>query len=82
MCDGGQLLDLLAAIQTGEDSDRLMTNDLLVKRLKWKPGEVASCLAEAKQRMLLWGVPSGGTPKPYFEDLELTVQGRRLLSGR
>jgi hypothetical protein len=82
MSDDERLLQLLAAIQTGEDSDRLMTNDLLVKRLKWKPAEVAACLADAKQRMLLWGVPSGGTPKPYYEDLELTVQGRRLLAGR
>lgn len=82
MCDGERMLELLAAIQAGDDQDRLMTNDLLVKRLRWAPAEVATCLDEAKQRMLLWGVRTGGTPKPYFEELELTVQGRRLLAGR
>lgn len=74
------MLELLAAIQDGDDRGRPMTNDLLIERLGWMPAEVAACLDDAKQRMLLWGIRTGGTPKPYFEDLELTVQGRRLLA--
>jgi hypothetical protein len=42
----------------------------------------ASALAEARARLLIWGMRVGGTPAPRFEDLELTVQGRRLLVGR
>jgi hypothetical protein len=29
--------------------------------------------------LLIWGMRVGGVPGPQFEDIELTVQGRRLL---
>ena len=29
--------------------------------------------------LLIWGVQVGGRPSPCYEDLELTVQGSRLL---
>ena len=82
MSEPERMIAMLAAIQDGDDRDELMTNDLLVRRLRWTADEVAAYLDEAKQRTLLWGRRTGGTPKPYFEDLELTVQGRRLLDGR
>ena len=39
----------------------------------------AASLGEAKARLLIWGMRIGGTPAPRFDDIELTVQGRRLL---
>jgi hypothetical protein len=29
---------------------------------------------------LIWGIRVGGNPGPCFEDIELTVQGRRFLA--
>lgn len=78
--DDARLLRLLAAVEHCETSTHSVTNALLAGRLSWTPDAVAECLGEAKERMLLWGVRTGGTPKPCFEDLELTVQGRRMLA--
>jgi hypothetical protein len=78
--DQALLLQLLAAVERCDDSEDSTTNDVLAHQLAWTADAVADYLAEAKDRMLLWGVRTGGTPKPCFEDLELTVQGRRLLA--
>ena len=42
--------------------------------------ETASSLEVAKERLLVWGIRVGGNPGPCFEDIELTVQGRRFLA--
>jgi len=74
-----ELLVLLAAIRHGENSDDFMTNDRLVENLGWTQDDVAASLASARARLLIWGLHTWGTPKPRFSELELTVQGRRLL---
>jgi len=72
-------LDLLRVIGDPEGpSDGLDSSDVS-RRLGWTDDVTASSLAEARARLLIWGVRVGGTPGPRFEGLELTVQGRRLL---
>ena len=52
----------------------------LGRRLGWTAGMTAAALAVAKGRLLILGIRVGGTPAPCFEDIELTVQGRRFLT--
>ena len=47
--------------------------------LGWTAAQTADSLAAAKARLLIWGIRVGGNPGPCFEDIELTVQGRRFL---
>jgi hypothetical protein len=74
-----RLRDLLGAVSDGDERGASMTNQLLVEQLGWAPGDVASMLSDAKDQLLIWGLKTGGTPQPHFEDIELTVQGRRFL---
>ena len=72
------IVALLGAVrEAGPTID--VDNALLVRRLGWSPGVVAERVAEARQRLLLWGIRIGGRPGPCYESIELTVQGRRLL---
>jgi hypothetical protein len=82
MADDDRILDLLAAVQNGDESGRLMSNGLLVDHLGWTAAEVAEWLGTARARLLIWGLPGWGNPRPQFNELELTVQGRRLLDTR
>ena len=76
------LFDLLRVIgDWAERADPLASSDVS-RSLGWSDAVTASSLAEARARLLIWGMRVGGTPAPRFEDLELTVQGRRLLVGR
>ena len=79
MATEDELLRLLHAVQLGDDADALADNESLASVLGWPVAAVAACLREAKERSLVWGIRSGGTPAPWFTDLELTVQGRRFL---
>jgi hypothetical protein len=77
-CADAHVLSLLAAVRDagaafGVDSA------LLARQLGWPAEVVAERLADARARLLVWGVRVGGRPGPCFEDIELTVQGRRLL---
>jgi hypothetical protein len=73
------LLELLRVVSDfAERSDPLDSGDV-GRRLGWSDTVTASSLAEARARLLIWGMRTGGTPAPRFEDIELTVQGRRLL---
>ena len=51
----------------------------LSRSLGWTAARTAASLDEAKGRLLVWAIRVGGSPAPCFEDIELTVQGRRLL---
>ena len=51
----------------------------LSRSLGWTAARTAAALDEAKGRLLLWAIRAGGSPAPCFEDIELTVQGRRLV---
>jgi hypothetical protein len=80
MSDDAELLALLRAIRDGDAADDPMDNDMLSTRLGWTANDVALHLTSARDRMLIWGSRSGGTPAPRFTDLELTVQGRRFMA--
>jgi hypothetical protein len=73
------MVDLLAVVLSGDDSGTPVDNSIIAARLGWNLETVASCLNEAKERSLVWGQRSGDKPAPWFKELEITVQGRRLL---
>jgi len=77
MSESDRLLILLAAVDHADDE--AVTNERLVAALGWSAEEVAESLEAAQAQMLVWGLRNGGVPKPHFEDVELTVQGQRLL---
>lgn len=77
--DDRQMVQLLAVVLGGDDSGAPVDNAIIAKKLGWKLEAVASCLNEAKERSLVWGQRSGDKPAPWFKELEITVQGRRLL---
>jgi hypothetical protein len=74
--------DLLAMLRTiGERDTAAEQHDSksLGRCLGWTPTQTADSLAAAKARLLIWGIRVGGNPAPVFEEIELTVQGRRFL---
>jgi hypothetical protein len=74
-----QMVQLLAIVLGGDDSGAPVDNSIIAKRLGWTLEVVAKLLNEAKERSLVWGQRSGDKPAPWFKELEITVQGRRLL---
>ena len=75
--------DLLAMLQVISDQDvptQSLDNTTVSRTLGWTDALTATSLGQAKARLLVWGIRVGGTPAPRFEDIELTVQGRRLLA--
>ena len=74
--------DLLAMLRviadSTERSEPLNSSDLS-RRLGWSDAVTGASLAEARERLLIWGMRTGGSATPRFEDVELTVQGGRLL---
>ena len=77
--DDLQMVQLLAVVLGGDDSGTPVDNSIIAKRLGWNLEVVAKLLNEAKERSLVWGQRSGDKPAPWFKELEITVQGRRLL---
>ena len=77
--DDGRMVKLLGVVLKGDDSGAPVDNSIIAARLGWDLEAVASCLHEAKERSLVWGQRSGDKPAPWFKELEITVQGRRLL---
>jgi hypothetical protein len=77
--DDEQLVAMLQAIGDRDASAEQLDNAALSRCLGWTADRTAAALGAAKARMLIWGIRVGGTPAPCFEDIELTVQGRRLL---
>jgi hypothetical protein len=79
MTDADRIVALLTAVAGGDDAGQPMSNQLLVEQLGWTPTEVADWLCTARARLLIWGLPGAGNPRPQYDELELTVQGRRFL---
>ena len=79
MSDDRLMAQLLGVVLKGDDSGAPVDNSMLASRLGWDLEAVASCLHEAKERSLVWGQRSGDKPAPWYKELEITVQGRRLL---
>ncbi len=80
--DDSQMVELLAVVLSGDDSGAPVDNSIIATRLGWNLETVASYLNQAKERSLVWGQRSGDKPAPWFKELEITVQGRRLLRSR
>jgi len=76
------LCQLLKAVQDGDFADSPVDNEMLAAALHLSLASVALVLQEAKARSLIWGIRSGRQPGPWYTDLEVTVQGQRLLSSR
>jgi hypothetical protein len=79
MSDDRLMVQLLGVVLKGDDSGAPVDNSILAAKLGWDLEAVASCLHEAKERSLVWGQRSGDKPAPWYKELEITVQGRRLL---
>ena len=77
--DDLQMVQLLAVVLGGDDSGTPVDNSIIAKRLGWNLEVVAKLMNEAKERSLVWGQRSGDKPAPWFKELEITVQGRRLV---
>ena len=79
MSDDRLMVQLLGVVLKGDDSGAPVDNSVLASKLGWDLEAVATCLHEAKERSLVWGQRSGDKPAPWYKELEITVQGRRLL---
>jgi hypothetical protein len=77
--DDDELLAMLRTIGEREVSAEQLDSRSLGRSLGWTAAQTADSLAAAKARLLIWGIRVGGAPGPCFEDIELTVQGRRFL---
>ena len=73
------LLAMLQVIADRHEPTQSLDNAGVSLGLGWSDAMTAASLGEAKARLLIWGMRIGGTPAPRFDDIELTVQGRRLL---
>jgi hypothetical protein len=72
--------DLLAMLRAiGRGGSDPLDSRAVSRRLGWTDAMTASSLDDAKGRLLVWGIRVGGRPGPRFEDIELTVQGRRRI---
>ena len=75
----GDLLAMLQMIGNRDEPAQCLDSSGVSRGLGWSDAITAASLGEAKARMLIWGIRIGGTPAPRFEEIELTVQGRRFL---
>ena len=71
---------MLRTIADGATGDGQLDSAALGRRLGWTPALTAQALDAARGRLLIWGIRIGGAPGPCFEEIELTVQGRRFLA--
>ena len=74
------LVTMLRTIGAGDAPEGQLDSAALARRLGWTAATMAASLDAAKGRLLIWAIRVGGTPGPCFEDIELTVQGRRLVA--
>jgi hypothetical protein len=75
-----QLVTMLRKIDDGGGTSDQLDSAALARRLGWTAATTAAALGVARGRLLIWGIRVGGSPGPCFEEIELTVQGRRLLA--
>jgi hypothetical protein len=75
MCADEDLVSMLRVVREADEAREPIDSDALASRLGWSDERTANLIAEAREALLIWGVRVGG----MLADLELTVQGRRLL---
>jgi hypothetical protein len=73
------LADLLRVIRDAYRAERPLDSARLGHQLGWTPVATSAAVAHAKQRLLIWAIRTSGVPAATYDDIELTVQGRRLL---
>jgi hypothetical protein len=74
-----QLVAMLRSIDGRDATADQLDSATLGRCLGWTAARTAASLDAAKAQLLIWGIRVGGTPGPCFEEIELTVQGRRFL---
>jgi hypothetical protein len=74
------LMAMLRGIRDRDAAAEDVDSVTLARHLGWTAAMTAATVAAAQSRLLIWGIRVGGTPAPCLEEIELTVQGRRLLS--
>lgn len=79
MSADADVLAALAVLLTADDAGEPFDNESLAVRLGWTLEHAAACLEEMKERSLVWGVRGARKPGPWFSEIEVTVQGKRLL---
>lgn len=75
-----QLIAMLRTIRDRDATAGELDSVTLARHLGWTAAMTAATVAAAQSRLLIWGIRVGGTPAPCLEEIELTVQGRRLLT--
>jgi hypothetical protein len=70
------LVEMLRSINQHDDAAEQLDSASLSRCLGWTSLKTAASIDDAKGRLLIWAIRVGGSS---FEDIELTVQGRRLL---
>jgi hypothetical protein len=75
MCADEGLVSLPRVVREADDAGEPIDSQALASRLGWSDERTANLLVEAREAPLIWGIRVGG----LLADLELTVQGGRLL---
>jgi len=75
-----QLVVMLRVIGDRDGAEDQLDSAALSKSLGWTAIKTAESLGAARSRLLIWGIRVGGDPGPRYEDIVLTVQGRRLIA--
>ena len=71
-----ELVEMLHSINQRDDAAVQLDSASLSRCLGWTSSKTVASIDDAKGRLLIWAIRVGGSS---FEDIELTVQGRRLL---
>jgi hypothetical protein len=79
MRDDDDLLSMLRIVRDADAASEPLDSQGVARQLGWAGERTAGVLADARASLLIWGVRVGGRPSPCYADLEITVQGRRLL---
>ena len=75
-----QLVAMLRTIGDREVAGEQLDSTSLGRCLGWTSLQTSRSLVDAKARLLIWAIRVGSKPGPCFEEIELTVQGRRFLT--
>ncbi len=71
-----ELVEMLRSISRRDDASGQLDSASLGRCLGWTSTKTAASIDDAKGRLLVWAIRVSGSS---FEDIELTVQGRRFL---
>ena len=75
-----RLTALLRAIGEHDDGAGQLDSVTLGRLLGWPAAAIAAAVDAAKRGLLVWAIRVGGVPTASYEEIELTVQGRRHLA--